>query len=161
SQEGFFLRHQQDGIWIPVNLSITRLHIEPKPLGLITARDIREQREAHRRLKAAEERLRAVVNHAPVILFALDQHGIFTLSEGKGLESLRGQPGEVVGQSVFNVYRKAPHILANIRRALAGETFTDTLEIEGGPGAGLVFENYYAPLRDHAGRVNGVIGIAT
>ena len=32
SQEGFFLRQQADGQWIPVNLTITRLHAEPKVL---------------------------------------------------------------------------------------------------------------------------------
>src|SRR5437773_11543540 len=32
SQEGFLLRHRQEGVWIPVNLTVTRLHAEPKTL---------------------------------------------------------------------------------------------------------------------------------
>src|SRR5438132_154499 len=42
SQEGFLLRHQEEEVWIPVNLTVTRLHAEPKTLGLVTARDVRE-----------------------------------------------------------------------------------------------------------------------
>ncbi len=61
SQEGYLLRTRQPDVWIPVNLTVSRLHVEPKPLGLITARDLREQREAHLRLKRMEAELRRVV----------------------------------------------------------------------------------------------------
>ena len=61
SQEGFFLRTHQEGVWIPVNLTITRLHVKPKTLGLITARDLREQREAHAQLQRVEAELRRVL----------------------------------------------------------------------------------------------------
>src|SRR5438132_5717977 len=53
SQEGFLLRHQREGAWIPVNLTVTRLHAEPKTLGLVTARDVREQRELFSQFKNA------------------------------------------------------------------------------------------------------------
>src|SRR5262249_15215646 len=39
SQEGFWLRNKKDSFWVPVNLTITRLHTEPQVFGLITARD--------------------------------------------------------------------------------------------------------------------------
>jgi PAS domain S-box-containing protein len=61
SQEGFFLRTKQDGVWIPVNLTITRLHVAPKTLALITARDVRERHEAHARLEKMEAELRRVL----------------------------------------------------------------------------------------------------
>jgi PAS domain S-box-containing protein len=61
SQEGFFLRNQQDGVWVPVNLTVSRLHVRPKTLGLITARDIREQHETHAQLKRMEAELRRVL----------------------------------------------------------------------------------------------------
>src|SRR5579872_863205 len=34
SQEGFFLRTRQDGVWVPVNVTMTRLHIQPRTLAL-------------------------------------------------------------------------------------------------------------------------------
>src|SRR5262249_5914205 len=61
SQDGFFLRTKKDGIWLPVNLTITRLHVTQRPLALITARDMREQREAHQQVKRMEAELRRVM----------------------------------------------------------------------------------------------------
>src|SRR5262245_52280019 len=34
SQEGYFLRTAQDGVWIPVNVTVSRLHVQPKTLAL-------------------------------------------------------------------------------------------------------------------------------
>ena len=61
SQEGFLLRTSKDDVWIPINITIARLHVQPKPLALITARDIREQRDAHAQLQAKETELRRVL----------------------------------------------------------------------------------------------------
>jgi PAS domain S-box-containing protein len=61
SQEGFFLRTKQDGVWIPVSLSVARLHVSPKTLALITARDVRERHETLRRLADTEAELRRVM----------------------------------------------------------------------------------------------------
>src|SRR5947209_12727059 len=70
SQEGFWLRHQQDGRWTPVNLTVTRLHTDPGPLGLLTARDITERREAHAQLKKMEAELRRVLSSVPDCLWS-------------------------------------------------------------------------------------------
>ena len=94
-------------------------------------------------IRAAEERLRTVVTNAPIVLWASDREGKFTLSEGKGLEPQGLKPGELVGRSVFEIYRDVPAIPADNRRALAGESFTATVEV-----AGLVFETHYAPCGD-------------
>ena len=107
-------------------------------------------------LHESEDRLQKVVSNVPTILFVLDHEGVFKLSEGKGLHALGRRPGEVVGQSVFEMYRDAPAILDAIRRALAGEEVSAVVE-----ASGLVFEACYAPLRDPAGTVTGVIGVAT
>ena len=107
-------------------------------------------------LKRAQEQLRAVVSNAPIVLFAIDTAGRFTLSEGRGLEALGLEPGQMVGQSAFEVYRDVPRIVENLGRALGGEDFTDVVDL----GA-LAFETRYTPLRDEAGQVAGVIGIAT
>ncbi len=57
SQEGYYLRTQRDGVWVPVNISISRLHVQPTPLAMITARDVRDLREAHARLRQRESEL--------------------------------------------------------------------------------------------------------
>jgi hypothetical protein len=60
SQEGFFLRNKSNGRWLPVNLTITRLHTDHQAIGLLTARDISERREAMARLHESEERYRSL-----------------------------------------------------------------------------------------------------
>ena len=107
-------------------------------------------------LKRAQEQLRAVIANAPIVLFAIDPDGRFTLSEGRGLAALDLKPGQLVGQSAFEVYREVPRIVENLKRALAGEDFTDVVDV-----GTLAFETRYTPVRDDAGLIAGVIGIAT
>jgi PAS domain S-box-containing protein len=61
SQEGYYLRTKKEQVWIPVNVSISRLHVRPKTLALLTARDVRERHEAHARLQRVEAELRRVL----------------------------------------------------------------------------------------------------
>jgi PAS domain S-box-containing protein len=61
AQDGFLLRTRQEGIWVPVNVTITRLHLQPRTLALITARDMREQHESTQRLQRMEAELRRVL----------------------------------------------------------------------------------------------------
>lgn len=115
-----------------------------------------ERKRAEEALREREALLRAVVTGAPIVLWALDRHGVFTLSEGRGLEALGLKPGQVVGQSAFEMYHDVPQVIEDSRRALAGEAFASMVEV-----AGLVFESWYAPLRDQSGAVVGTIGVAT
>ena len=108
-------------------------------------------------LTEAEQRLRTVVAKAPVVFFALDSNGVFTLSEGRALEKLGREPGQIVGQSVFELYRKYPKILESVRRALGGEEFTSTGTL---PDVDLYFETHWAPIRNLEGNLAGTIGIA-
>src|SRR5215217_149089 len=107
-------------------------------------------------LVEAQNLLQTVVTGAPIVLFSLDREGVFTLWEGKGLDALGLEPGEAVGRSVFELYRDVPQITEEVRRVLAGEEFTSSVEV-----AGLVFEIHYSPLREENGEVSGVIGVAT
>lgn len=94
---------------------------------------------------------------APVVLFALDGTGIFTVSEGRALEKFGLQPGQVVGQSVFHLYDRYPKIMQQVRRALLGEEFSSTCEL---PDLDLCFETHWAPIRGRNGRPEGTIGVA-
>jgi len=103
----------------------------------------------------SELRLRQVVENMPIVLFALDRDGIFTLSEGKGLEPLGIRPGEVVGRSALEMYREIPEALAALTRALAGEEFTVVTHAHA-----RAYETCYSRLTDPSGEFAGTIGVA-
>ena len=119
------------------------------------SRDVTDRRLAEQALRDSEQRLSSVVTSAPIALFSIDRQGYFRLSDGRGLERMGLSAGEIVGRSIFDVYRDAPHVLANLRRALGGETFTATVELRGA-----AFETSYSPIFEQNGEVSGVIGVA-
>jgi PAS domain S-box-containing protein len=105
---------------------------------------------------ALEERLQTVISNAPIVLFALDREGVFTLAEGQGLMSMGIESDRVVGRPAADVWREAPEIGDEIRRALSGEAFVSLMGMDGA-----VFEAHWTPLRDRHGDLRGVTVVAT
>ncbi len=141
--------------WMSSNRVLVR-DSDGEPVAIVgTVRDITQRKRVEQALRDGEERLRTVVTNAPVILFATDSDGAFTLCDGKGLQGLGMAPGEHVGQSVFDVYRDVPVIVDHARRALAGESSTALVDL-----GELTFEVHCTPVRDHQGRITGGIGVA-
>ena len=118
--------------------------------------DISAQIEAERAGDVARGRLATALQHAPIILFTTDQHGVVLVSEGAGLASLGYASGELVGRNVFDLYRDLPEIASNLRRALGGESFSVTAQV--GP---TTLESFMGPLFADDGSVTGMIGIST
>jgi PAS domain S-box-containing protein len=134
--------------------------VEKRTAELTAANQLLQQEiEGRKRIEASlrssEASMRLLVSSIPIILFAFDQQGIFTLSEGKGLSLLGLQSGEMVGKSAFEVYKGRTDILAKIRRALGGETFTANLVM-----ADFIFECKFSPILDCEGKTIGAIGLA-
>ena len=120
-----------------------------------TLQDITERKQQEQELRVAEERFRTVVENARPVVFMTDEEGTFLLSEGHDLEALDLRPGEVVGQSLFDVYADHPTINEDIRRALEGENISNEVEVDG-----RVFDGWYSPFYDEEGAVAGCIGMA-
>jgi PAS domain S-box-containing protein len=143
--EGELINYRKDGSEYLLEWHFASLRDEAGEIThwVASQRDITEHRRAQKALKESEARYRTVVGNAPVVLFALDEEGVFTLSEGKGLKALGLEPGEVVGRSVFEVYRDVPGILEHAQRALGGEEIFATEKV--GPLAFEAFTPRYAP----------------
>jgi PAS domain S-box-containing protein len=110
SQEGFLLRHQDEGVWVPVNLTITRLHAEPRTLGLITARDISERRRFEKELQESRAlfqrqftQLEDIYRHTPVGLAFLDRE-LRIVRINDWLAALNGRPAaEHIGRRLRDI----------------------------------------------------------
>ncbi len=152
----FRMRHK-NGEWRWIEATSRNLLDEPSVAAVIViSREVGWRREAEAALRASEERLRAVVMQAAIVVWAVDRNGVFTLSEGSGLSGLGLRPGQVVGQSAFEVYAAHPEIGGQIRRALSGESFRAVVEV-----AGRVYDAWYGPLRDPRGEIEGATGVAS
>jgi len=123
---------------------------------IVNARDVTERRRQERALRENKERLRTVIAGAPLVLFALDRDGLFTMVEGRGLDAVGVRPALLLGHSAFTLFADFPQAMADVRRALTGATFSSTVEV-----FGAVFETWYSPVRDVDGAVAGVIGVGT
>src|SRR5690606_3877985 len=111
------------------------------------ATNISEKNAYEKKILLSEERYKNVVSNTPVVSFVIDSDGIFTLSEGKGLQKLGLQPGQVVGLSAFEVYKDYPEITASITRALRGEFIHKELKIQD-----IVFDIMYTPIKNANGK---------
>ena len=115
-----------------------------------------QRKQAEVALRSSQKLLESVVTSAPVIVFALNRDGVFTLSEGRGLEPLGLRPGQVVGTSALDLYANVPDVAAHLRRALKGEMFIGTADV-----AGRSYQTWYSPITDAGGAMAGVVGVAT
>jgi PAS domain S-box-containing protein len=121
---------------------------------VIVFTDISEEVGERSRADLAEGRLRHLLAHAPIILFAYDRDGMVTFSDGRGLERLGFRPKELEGRSVFDIYANDPAVLAYARRALAGEEFSFVTQV-----GSAVLETAFSPLRGVTGELDGAIGM--
>jgi signal transduction histidine kinase len=118
-----------------------------------------ERAALERAAARAEQRLRLVLAQAPVVLFAFDREGHITLGEGRALADVPLTPGRG-NASIFALYRDAPVMVTQARRALAGEADVVVSEVTFGDRV-RAYETRMEPLFDAEGRVVEVIGVAT
>lgn len=146
-----------DGSYRLIEGTATYLLEEPEIEGVvINARDITERKEAERAIKTQQELLAAVTQGAPLMLFALDREGVYTLAQGKAFESMVGEPADRIGRSVFECFSEESGVPGYVRRTLSGEDVLAVVEVEGRS-----FETRYTPMYDESDAVIGVTGVAT
>ncbi|POG56136.1 PAS domain-containing protein [Haloferax marisrubri] len=128
----------------------------PSPSGLsVYFRDVTTRKRYLQALESTNQRLETLLQNLPVILSAFDSEGVFTLSEGAGLESLGREPGQVVGQSAFELYDDTPAATDAIARGLSGEAVDTRIEYRGA-----VYDVWYRPVFDDDGEVSKLLGVA-
>jgi PAS domain S-box-containing protein len=119
-------------------------------------RDELEQRlQVQRQLRESEARVGAIIDSAPIVLFATDRDGAITFSAGVGPDPLGKKPGEALGWSAADLFAEHPKVVEGIRQALSG--IDGRAELTQGERT---FSFSLAPFRDAAGNTVGAIVVA-
>ena len=119
-------------------------------------RDELEQRlQVQRQLRESEARVGAIIDSAPIVLFAIDRDGAITFSAGVGPDPLGKKPGEALGWSAADLFAEHPKVVEGIRQALSGIDGRAELT-----QAERTFSFSLAPFRDAAGKTAGAIVVA-
>ena len=117
------------------------------------ARSITHRRLAEEALRTSQERLRAVVSSAPLILWATDVSGRLTLYEGQALDDM-GLSSDLLGQPLNQVIDD-PALDEYLKQAREGTALQVQLGF-----ADRIFDAWFSPSRNSQGIVTGVIGVA-
>ncbi|GGJ70454.1 hypothetical protein GCM10008939_13590 [Deinococcus aquiradiocola] len=105
-------------------------------------------------LVETRDRLRLALEAAPLVLWATDLDGTFTLSEGSALQGLNARPGEAAGHHVTERYGDTPEIQSLLGRIRQGERFTHHIHIRG-----RTIEARFSPLTHPDGTLSGSLGV--
>ncbi|HEY2159269.1 MAG TPA: ATP-binding protein [Isosphaeraceae bacterium] len=95
SQEGYSLV-RQEGAPVPVNVSVTRVHVEPTPLGLAVVRDVSERRRA-------QETLDRFFRLSPALFAILDSEGRIARANAAWESLLGHHPDDLAGTRLIEM----------------------------------------------------------
>jgi PAS domain S-box-containing protein len=118
-------------------------------------RDVTDSRERENELARLEQSLETILSNVPVVFWVTDEEGVFTRSRGAGLEAIGLEPGEVVGDSVFEIYNESPDICAAVSQALDGEPVSTTVAVDG-----TKLETWHHPVLTDDDEIIGTVGLA-
>jgi two-component system sensor histidine kinase EvgS len=138
-----------------VEVYSTLIDFQDRKLLFSIIHDITERKQMEKALRESEEKFRSLVTNTEEIVYMINKDGTFLLSEGKGLAKLGLKPGQIVGKSVFELYKDYPQMFAEMRKTFNGETVTTEVNI-----GGIYFRNWYTPHKNHAGEIIGLLGLS-
>lgn len=117
-----------------------------------------ERQKVEEALRAFEERVGVMSEHAPFVIWTLDTNLVFTSSAGSALRSIGLRPNQVNGMTMREFTAgsdSGPVMISAHQRALSGETARFEVSWKG-----RVFDVHLEPLRKRDGPILGVFGMA-
>jgi len=152
-----FELYKKDGTIITVSSNARVYHnSNGNPIGIESVfRDITERKKLVEELRESEQKFKTIVTNTEEIIYMISREGKFILSEGKGLEKLGLKGGDVVGQSVYDLYKDFPEILDKMDQAFKGETVIMEHEV-----GDVNFKSWYTPQLDQKGDIIGLLGMS-
>ena len=123
SREGYLLKRPSKDP-LPVNLSVSRIHTEPEPVGLIVARDVSDRKKAEEALKQIETRYTSLIASTGVMVWEIDASGIIE-SISPAFETITGwSRRDWIGRPLVDLLQPADRETGRLmhERAWLGET---------------------------------------
>lgn len=91
-----------------------------------------------------------LLDTAPIVVWAVDANGTYTMFEGRGLELIGSHHGEAVGENALRMHADSPDVARAIARALEGEASQRMTT----PRRDVHFDSWFLPLD----RCDGTVG---
>ncbi|WP_437320740.1 PAS domain-containing protein [Sorangium sp. So ce385] len=127
-------------------------------VGRYVGRDVEQGTSARAPAEAepgvAQQLLRAILDHLPIVVCKYDREGVFTFHDGKGTEAAGVTPGQLLGANILELYGSDMEASWGMRRALAGEAARDVSDVQGAS-----WETWYLPVHGARGGPDGAISI--
>jgi PAS domain S-box-containing protein len=155
SIEKRYVRKNGSILWASTSVSLLRGPRSEPQYFVSHIQDITDRKQAEEERLKNEALFRTAIENLPLIFYLIDRDGRFKLSIGAGLKALGLQPNQVVGLSVFDVYKDFPDIIQAIERALAGESANFESHV-----AGATFLNYCVGYKNIHGMFSGIAAVA-
>ncbi len=114
-----------------------------------------EKQLAQQMLRQTEDRVKTIIEEAPLLVFSLDRDGLVTFCDGKTLDKLGMTPNQLEGISSFDALPDQPEAWAAIREALSGKPARVAIQL-----TDVHLDVRYSPIFDENGRPNGATGVA-
>ncbi len=99
---------------------------------------------------------KAILGNTPIAVFIIDLDGKFIMAEGRRLHRLVSKAGQIIGQSIFEIYADLPDMLEQVNRALKGEIFKEIISLKGI----LFYNTSFSPFKDEKGNIKGIVCMA-
>ena len=159
-----------DGKRFPIELSVTRVAREPRPLFTIHLRDISSRKLEQRRLRESEARFRTIANAIPQMIWVTDASGAITWYNQRWYDYTGSSLAEMAGWG----WRSAHHpdhlerVEKRLRESFAtSRDWEDTFPLRGRDGQYRWFLSRALPIREEPdaacpdGRILGWFGTNT
>ncbi|MGE0255348.1 MAG: PAS domain S-box protein [Alphaproteobacteria bacterium] len=160
----FETRHRRnDGTLIDIDITIIREIFEDIELGVAFARDTTERKRAARAVRESQALLQNIIDNTQVIIFVKDRQDRYVLMNREWEKALGLSRDASVGKRLDELLPEgAAGLSDNDRRAMdGGETVRSEEVIEFPDGRRTVFFAVKVPMRNAAGEITGLCGIAT
>ena len=114
----------------------------------------REKQKAQDDLETLEINLKSIIESSSIIIFQVNNEGVFELLEGEAGKFLGSDQKQVLGKSIFEVFKDNLSLQEVIKCALAGNKVKNTVQIDES-----IFDIDCTPVVKNQNEVSGVHGV--